>query len=156
MKSYQKLLPPLYLVGVVPQPILMLHHEAGSPYNFYIKLYTCRGCRPEYIYASILCHIHSARHRLSASYQSITLPTYMNEIQYAYISLQDAQKTHSDAYPQSNRKSTVLILAALFTHFHALYFNKLLLQFLHHSCHSQSASSSDLRDEKIAYIITGG
>ena len=44
-----------YLVGSVVHPTLMLRHEAGSPYNFYIKfliytkLLTHRDCHPEYV-----------------------------------------------------------------------------------------------------------
>ena len=64
MESYQKLLPMLYLVGMVVQSIYILQHKASTPYNFNIQFlhqigHTCRGCCPEYVYASTLCHIHS-------------------------------------------------------------------------------------------------
>ena len=54
--------------------------------------------------------------------------TYMDEIQYAYVSWPGAQKTLLDSYPQSNRKSAILISVAILTHCHASYFNEHLLQ----------------------------
>ena len=69
VKSKQRLLPMSYLVGVVVQSTVMLRHKAGSPYNFSIQFchlahiaHTYRGCHPEYICPSILCHIHSGTH----------------------------------------------------------------------------------------------
>ena len=67
MKSYQNLLPPLYLVAMLVQSISMLCHEAGSPYNsdtfshLHQIGHTCRGFHLEYVYASILCHIYRKR-----------------------------------------------------------------------------------------------
>ena len=64
----------------------------------------------------------------------------------------------------SNRKSAILIQSSLFTpiliHFHALYFNKLLLSIEHQRCPIHSVSSSNLEDEKLskafAYVKHGG
>ena len=50
----------------------------------------------------------------------------------------------------SIRKLAILIFAAIFSHFHAWYFNKLLLQILHHTFHIQSVSSSGLEDYKLS------
>ena len=54
----------------------------------------------------------------------------------------------------SNSKSPILI------HFHASYFNKLLLQIEHHRLPIHSVSSSNLEDEKLskafAYVKHGG
>ena len=44
-----------------------------------------------------------------------------------------------------------LIFAALLKHFHASYFNKLLLQILHHRLHIVSVSSSDLVIKDLSY-----
>ena len=67
MKSYQNLLPTSNMVGVMVCSIFMLRHKASSPYNFNIQFphvyqihHTCIQCRPEYLHALILCHIHSA------------------------------------------------------------------------------------------------
>ena len=50
------------------------------------------------------------------------------KIQYTYVLWPDAQKSLGDPNPQSNRKLAILIFAAILTHFHASYFNELLLQ----------------------------
>ena len=63
MKMYQNLLPPLSLMGVTVRLITMCLHKAGSPYNsnihvpIHTKFVTHRGCRPEYVYASIVSYL---------------------------------------------------------------------------------------------------
>ena len=76
MKSYQKLSPTSYLVGMVLGSILMLCHRVliTSP-----KLLT-HGCCPEYLCASVLCHIHSATHWT----QEVSL-IYNNHNSYMHI-----------------------------------------------------------------------
>ena len=62
MKSYQKLSPTSYLVGVVHFDASPWSSKSSSPQHTISHLHqithTCRGCHPEYVYASILCHTH--------------------------------------------------------------------------------------------------
>ena len=78
----------------------------------------------------------------------------MNEIQYAYVSRPDAQKTSKVPNCHSNRKSAIFIqsyhFTPIFIHFYASYFNELLLQIEHHRLPNHSVSSSNLEDEKLS------
>ena len=61
MKSYQNLLPPLYLVSMAVGSILMLHHKAGSPYNsdIHFPIYTKLVSFTKTLHIKTVCNIYS-------------------------------------------------------------------------------------------------
>ena len=108
MRSYQKLLLPLYLLAVLLRSISMICHKATGTYNFNIQftIYTKLITHVEGVALNTSMHQYCVisiapptEHRKSDFYQSVRLPTftYMIQIHYAYVSYHmwpDAQKTH--------------------------------------------------------------
>ena len=90
-----------------------------------------------------------------------TLPptcTFMNDIQCAYLSRADAQKTLLDPYPQSNRKSAILMSSAIFNKFMP---RSLTISYrFNTTVFTVSVPSSCLEDEKLLkafdHVIPGG